>query len=138
MRIQSNIGATRRTGPSSLPARRRDTGGTELRHLPHGGKGRQRNGLHDVSARVTWVVTAGSKPTQRKDAEARRDGMFDRCLPCHGNGFLEAAFDRIDGTFAATMPAQAPAGAPPYLLKPAAWPHLSPVDAAQLRQLTGH
>ena len=102
------------------------------------GKAGSKSGLHDVSARVTWVVTAGSKPTQRKDAEARRDGMFDRCLLCHGNGFLEATFDRIDGTFAATMPAQAPAGAPPYLLKPAAWPHLSPVDAAQLRQLTGH
>jgi len=89
--------------------------------------------VHDVSVRVSWAVKDG-KPAQRAGADGRRDAMFDACLQCHGNGFLEASFQRIDAAFTAA-PTVAPPGTPAYLLKPAAWPHLSPQDHRALAQL---
>ena len=89
--------------------------------------------LHDVAARVSWSLKE-SKRVQREGADARRDAMMETCTQCHGNGFVEASFQRIDAAFTATFVEAAPA-TPAYLLKPAAWPHLSPQDHRALMQL---
>jgi len=87
---------------------------------------------HDVSARVTWTVGPDGKPVQRPNSDARRDSMYATCLLCHGSPLVEAAFDRIDQTFEAGVPSDAPPPTAPYLRSPAAWPHLSPSDRAEL------
>jgi len=92
---------------------------------------------HDVSARVTWAVGSEGKPVQRPNAEARRDSMFSTCLLCHGSPLVEAAFDRIDETFEAGIPSRSPPPTAPYLRSPAAWPHLSPSDRAELAKMQG-
>ncbi len=93
--------------------------------------------LHDVSARVSWTMKDG-KPVQRAGADGRRDAMFDTCLQCHANGFVEASFQRIDAAYTAAPtagPTAGPTGLPAYLLKHAAWPHLSPDDHRTLAQI---
>jgi hydroxylamine dehydrogenase len=90
---------------------------------------------HDTSARVTWTVSPGNAPAQRKDADARRDAMVDVCMQCHGPGFINAAFAHIDEAFSSSPVTPKVGSVPAYLLQPAAWPHLSPVDHVALQKL---
>jgi hydroxylamine dehydrogenase len=90
---------------------------------------------HDTSARVTWSVPAGGKPTQTKDTEAHRDAMAEVCTQCHGQGFIDAAFTHIDSAFSSPPTAPKTGSVPSYLLMPAAWPHLSPRDHLAVHHL---
>ncbi|MGO9830397.1 MAG: multiheme c-type cytochrome [Myxococcaceae bacterium] len=90
---------------------------------------------HDTRARVSWTVVPGGKPSQEKDADARRDAMTEVCSQCHGPLFINAAFQHVDALF--TEPPLLPKGSalPGYLFQPQAWPHLSPIDHYTLQHL---
>ena len=90
---------------------------------------------HDTTARVSWTVVPGAKPSQGPDAEAHREAMTEVCTQCHGPGFVLAAFQHIDEAFSAAPVAPKGSALPGYLFQPQAWPHLSPVDHFTLQHL---
>ncbi len=90
---------------------------------------------HDTSARVSWTVGPEGKPAQRKDADARRDAMTEVCMQCHGPGFIDSALAHVDALFSSPPIAPKLGAVAPYLFRPQAWPHLSPVDRFTLAHL---